>query len=154
MVSKWVITPIYPIYRVGYNPLILTIDPNFVGHPSNDGAFLRYFQALDAMRSLFVTACGQMTSELCKLSAPQGTAAYCTPPKFNMEPQNDRLEDGFSFSRMVFSGSMLNFRGVGEAMAFPRKPGKKVEKGWRKWGRYVLKLAPWYCISKYLFCCF
>ena len=57
-------------------------------------------KALDAMRSLFVTACGQMTSELCKLSAPQGTAAY----------------------------------GAGEAMAFPRKPGKRVEKGWRKVG--------------------
>ena len=28
MVSKWVISPIYPILKVGYNPLILTIDPN------------------------------------------------------------------------------------------------------------------------------
>ena len=28
MVSKWIITP------AGYNPLILTIDPNFLGHPS------------------------------------------------------------------------------------------------------------------------
>ena len=29
MASKWVITSIYTIYDWGYNPLILTIDPNF-----------------------------------------------------------------------------------------------------------------------------
>ena len=33
MVSKWVITPIYPIYRQVITHL-LTIDPNFLGHPS------------------------------------------------------------------------------------------------------------------------
>ena len=71
---------------------------------------------MDAMRSLFVTACGQMTSELCKLSAPQ-----CW---------------------------LLT---VGEAMAFPRKPGKRLKKDGEKWGRFVLKLAPWYCISKFKF---
>ena len=33
MVSKWVITPIYPIYKWVITHL-LTIDPNFLGHPS------------------------------------------------------------------------------------------------------------------------
>ena len=35
-----------------------------------------------------------------------------TPPKFNMEPENDGFQKGISFSRYFFSGSMLNFRGV------------------------------------------
>ena len=34
-----------------------------------------------------------------------------TPPKINIEPENDGLED--AFSRGVFSGSMLIFGGVG-----------------------------------------
>ena len=35
MVSKWVISPTYKWgIPWGYNPLILTIDPNFLGHPS------------------------------------------------------------------------------------------------------------------------
>ena len=40
MVGKWVITPIYPIYKevLTYNPLILAIDPNFLGHPSREGS--------------------------------------------------------------------------------------------------------------------
>ena len=37
---------------------------------------------------------------------------YSTPPKINIEPENDGLEDDFSFSRGVFLGSMLIFRGV------------------------------------------
>ena len=37
-----------------------------------------------------------------------------TPRKINIEPENDGLESGrsFSFSRGVISGSMLIFRGV------------------------------------------
>ena len=35
-----------------------------------------------------------------------------TPPKFNVEPENDGFQKGISFSRDFFSGSMLNFRGV------------------------------------------
>ena len=35
-----------------------------------------------------------------------------TPPKINMEPENDGLEDDFSFSIGWFLGSMLIFRGV------------------------------------------
>jgi len=35
-----------------------------------------------------------------------------TPPKFSIEPENDGLEDDVPFPRDVFSGSMLNFRGV------------------------------------------
>ena len=35
-----------------------------------------------------------------------------TPPKFNMEPENDGFQKGITFSRDFFSGSMLNFRGV------------------------------------------
>ena len=34
MVSKWVITYSKMGYILGYNPLILTFDPNFLGHPS------------------------------------------------------------------------------------------------------------------------
>ena len=36
-----------------------------------------------------------------------------TPPKFNMEPENHGFQKGLSFSRDLFSGSMLNFGGVG-----------------------------------------
>ena len=35
-----------------------------------------------------------------------------TPPKFNMEPENDTIPKGISFSRDFFSGFMLNFWGV------------------------------------------
>ena len=35
-----------------------------------------------------------------------------TPPKINIEPENDGLEDDFPFPGVVFSGSMLIFRGV------------------------------------------
>ena len=38
MVCKWVITPIYPIYRQVTTHL-LTIDPNFLGHPSTGTLF-------------------------------------------------------------------------------------------------------------------
>ena len=34
MVSKWVISPTYKWNIIwGYNPLLLTFDPNFLGHP-------------------------------------------------------------------------------------------------------------------------
>ena len=33
MVSKWVITPVYPIYKLVITHLLI-IDPNFLGHPS------------------------------------------------------------------------------------------------------------------------
>ena len=36
-----------------------------------------------------------------------------TPPKFNVEPEHGWFPKGISFSRDFFSGSMLNFRGVG-----------------------------------------
>ena len=35
-----------------------------------------------------------------------------TPPKFNMEAENQWFPKGLSFSRDLFSGSMLNFGGV------------------------------------------
>ena len=35
-----------------------------------------------------------------------------TPPKINIEPENDGLEDVFAFQIGIFSGSMLVFRGV------------------------------------------
>ena len=35
MISKWVITPTYPIYKLVFSHL-LTIDPNFPGHPSKN----------------------------------------------------------------------------------------------------------------------
>ena len=35
-----------------------------------------------------------------------------TLPKFNMEPKNDGFQKGISYSRVPFSGSMLNFRMV------------------------------------------
>ena len=35
-----------------------------------------------------------------------------TPPKFNMEPENDGFQREFSFLGTSFLGSMLNFRGV------------------------------------------
>ena len=34
MVTKWVLSPAYKWVYWGYNPLILTFDPNFLGHPS------------------------------------------------------------------------------------------------------------------------
>ena len=34
------------------------------------------------------------------------------PAKFNMEPKNDGFQLGISYSRVLFSGSMLNFRRV------------------------------------------
>ena len=44
-------------------------------------------------------------------SPPLKNPIIYTPPKINIEPENDGLEDDFSFSRGVFSGSMLIFRG-------------------------------------------
>ena len=35
-----------------------------------------------------------------------------TPPKFNMEPENDGFQEELFFSRDFFSGSMLIFGGV------------------------------------------
>ena len=43
---------------------------------------------------------------------------YETPPKFNMEPENNCIPNGLSFSRDLFSGSMLNFRGVAACFLF------------------------------------
>ena len=34
MVSKWVITQIYPMYMYSFNPFTITIDPKFLGHSS------------------------------------------------------------------------------------------------------------------------
>ena len=42
----------------------------------------------------------------------------CTPPKFNMEPENGWFPKGISFSRDFFSGSMLNFSGVTQVLFF------------------------------------
>ena len=36
MVSKWVISPLLNGVYWGCTPLILTIDPNFLGHPSTN----------------------------------------------------------------------------------------------------------------------
>ena len=36
MISKWDITPIYPIYKWVITHL-LTVDPNLLGHPSREG---------------------------------------------------------------------------------------------------------------------
>ena len=41
--------------------------------------------------------------------------AFNTPPKFNIEPENQPLEKewkGYSYWKPSFSGSMLNFGGV------------------------------------------
>ena len=35
-----------------------------------------------------------------------------TPPKFNMEPENDGFQEELPFLGTSFSGSMLNFGGV------------------------------------------
>ena len=41
-----------------------------------------------------------------------GKFGGCNPPKFNITPENDGLEDVFPFPRGAFSGSMLIFQDV------------------------------------------
>ena len=56
--------------------------------------------------------------EVKKLSCSWGKRCSCTPPKFNIAPENGWLEDYFSLLDGTFSGAMLNFRWVMKAMRF------------------------------------
>ena len=70
MVSKWVITPIYPIYRQVITHL-LAIDPNFLGHLSRLLQAPKHPQSLHLWRYL---------QELCKIM-PSGASGLNDKPE-------------------------------------------------------------------------
>ena len=55
MVSRWVINPIYPIYKLVIIHLLqVTIDPNLLGHPSSEQ--LHFFSGHGKMQVFAGTA--------------------------------------------------------------------------------------------------
>ena len=133
-------TPNIPHLKVGYNPLILTIDPNFPGHPSRDKEHFFHHQRLPKTR-------GSPTDRLD--TSRQANSQFGLP--------GSRRFDGGWWWRWTFGGSRRVFFGLGEGWVgwseVPKKikPLKHVEKSSTFFDRpcsksYTLRtsnIAPW-----------
>ena len=76
---------------------------------------------------------GCVRTHYCYVLHKKNTAISLTPPKFNMEPENNFFQIGRSFSRDLFSGSMVKFRGCTcwqFCLETKQHPGDSIRNSW------------------------